>query len=161
MGSIGMPEIFTLLVILVLILGPIRLASCFNKRLHVKQPNARPFKWGYWLGLGCFLAPFYMLAQTGGSIMVFIIAALIYFPVGVFVLLRHRWALVAITILSFNPIIWIANIFYIMNRWIEMKASKTTQPYTSNVWEGNAPISSVIEPNVQDIQLNQDIVVSP
>ena len=133
MGPLGMPELITLTIILVLILGHIRLAGWLNKRLHVKQPNARPFRWGYWLGLGCFMAPFFMLAQTAGSISIFFVTALLYVPIGVFVLLRHRWALIVITVISFNPIIWVANIFYIINRWSEMKAPSQIQPSMGSV----------------------------
>ena len=157
-----MPEIIMVIFLVLVLLGPIRLAGWLNKRLHVKQPNARPFMWGYWLGLGCFLAPVLMTAQTDGSISFFLTAALLYVPIGVFVILRHRWALIAITILSFNPIIWVANIFYIKNRWSEMRAPTQIQPHPPSTEDENFPMkSAVVALDAQERQLAQRAIVPP
>jgi hypothetical protein len=113
-----------LIVFLAIALFAVPLIGVFrlDKRLHARHPDTRPFKWGYWMGMMCFLAPLFALGNTDGNTGAFIGASLIYVPVGVFVLLRHRWALITATVLSLNPIIWLANSIYIRNRWREMGA---------------------------------------
>jgi hypothetical protein len=159
LGPRGGPEMIMIFVVIIL---PILLAVWLNKRLHVKQPNARPFIWGYWLGFGCFLAPLFAMAQNDGSISFSLIAALLYVTIGVFVISRHRWALIAITIFSFNPIIWIANIFYIRNRWSEMKTPTQFQPHPPSIEDKNFPIKlDGVALDTQERQLAQSVIVPP
>ena len=91
-----------------------------DKRLHAKHPKSLPFKWGYWMGMLCFLIPLVMAID---NTMLALVLAPIYFPVGIFVSRRQRWALVTATILSINPLLWIINTIYIRNRWVEMSSS--------------------------------------
>jgi hypothetical protein len=51
-----------------------------------------------------------------------IVYELMLIPVGIFVLLRHRWAFITATVLSFNPVYYVANTIYIWKRWAEMGA---------------------------------------
>jgi hypothetical protein len=115
----GSPFRFLLLFLAVTIVQ-IYIASWMNKRLHVKQPNTRPFTWGYWNGLCCFLlTPLLSTAALGVNALV--ASEVILIPLGVFVLLRRRWAFIAATVLSFNPVYYVVNAIYISKRWTEME----------------------------------------
>jgi len=120
------------LIILLVIVGTIAVPVAFQLdwRLHVHQSDARPFKWGYWTGMSCFLVPLLGVANAGDrdAAGVFLLLGAIYGPVGILVLLRQRWALVAATVLSFNPFLWFINGFYIHNRWAEMATTDKDPP---------------------------------
>jgi xanthine/uracil permease len=51
-----------------------------------------------------------------------IACGLVYAVLAWFFARRHRWAWVALTILSFNPIAWIINAVYLRKRWAEGSA---------------------------------------
>ena len=140
------------IVILTGIILQIFLAIWFDKRLHVKQPNARPFKWGYWNGLCCFLlTPLVGSAAAGPKTEfdVMILLEIIFIPLGIFVLLRHRWAFIAATALSFNPIYWIVNAIYISRRWTEMGRPDSRRSTTSaRISHYKDPIASSARPLV-------------
>ena len=113
------PNLAVASLLLGLVFVQICVAVWMNRRLHASQPNFRSFTWGYWNGLSCFvLTPVIITATAGPNALVVYEVMLI--PIGVFVLLRHRWAFIPATVLSFNPAYYIANTIYIWKRWAEM-----------------------------------------
>ena len=137
------------MLVVVLFASPIFIASTLDSRLHNKQPNVRPYKWGYWMGCSCFLPPLIMIV---GDFVPLLIIFSIFVPIGFLVIDRNRWALIVVTLLTCNPVIWIANIFYIRNRWREMgDSSSPTQPTFSEEPTAPAPIVPSVTPDEQKL----------
>src|SRR5438876_4355686 len=95
-----------------------------ESRRKRRGDGVKPFAWGYYNGcLGIALLPvaiiFVRAAIEDGRAGIYLIAAWPFVQVvcGYFVLRRRRLAFVVATILSFNPLFWIVNFFYIRNRW--------------------------------------------
>jgi NADPH:quinone reductase-like Zn-dependent oxidoreductase len=98
---------------------PIIAAFALNRRFQRHNPDKRGYRWGYYfsimaviagLGLGAFLE-----CGFGGVI----VCGLLYAILAWFFAQRKRWAWIALTILSFNPIAWIINAIYLRRRWAE------------------------------------------
>jgi hypothetical protein len=103
-----------------------------EKRRRLAQPGSRPYRWGIFLGvqltlIGC-------VAGVGAAVLAFslpdsgyeplgwyVMFAAAYGGAGFYVLQRYRWAWVVGTVLSINPVFWIANVQYGRNRWSEMR----------------------------------------
>ena len=90
--------------------------------------GVRAYTWGYYNGcVGIALMPLAILwlyvAIEGHEAGLFVVAAwpIVQTVCGYYVLRRHRGAFVVGTILSFNPILWIVNYFYIRHRWNELR----------------------------------------
>src|SRR5262249_48626008 len=110
-----------------LIVVQICIAIWMNRRLHSRHPSVRPFTWGYWNGLSCFLITPLMMGASAGE-KAFVGHEIVLIPIGIFVLLRHRWAFIAATVLTYNPIYYVANGIYIYRRWTEMGISPQLIP---------------------------------
>src|ERR1043165_3162238 len=98
--------------------------SLDRKRLS-KCPGKYPYKWGYYTGLSLFSAPVWLLGLTGqgpGSCVPALVLATVYWPTGIFVLKRRKWAAIAGTVLALNPIVWLVNAIYFSRRWKEFTA---------------------------------------
>ena len=129
-----MTDVITIIAITVAIFGvPLWGAFALDKRLHRIRPNFKPFVWGYYNALGCFIAPIYGLGAITGKNptmdaiskwQILFMLLIIFAPLGVLALKRNRWAFVAITVLSINPIVWVINGFYLKNRWRELTFNK-------------------------------------
>ena len=98
---------------------PILAALALNRRFQRRNPGKKPYRWGYYfsimsiiggLGLGLIL-------ESGISAM--IICGAIYAVLAWFFAERHYWAWITLTIVSFNPIVWIINSIYLWKRWLE------------------------------------------
>jgi NADPH:quinone reductase-like Zn-dependent oxidoreductase len=97
---------------------PIVVALVLNRYFRRRNPRKRPYRWGYYfsllsfiggIGLGIFLE----------STSAIILCGLIYAVLAWFFAQRYHWAWITLTILSFNPVAWIINIFYLRKRWAE------------------------------------------
>ncbi len=109
-----------LVVVSALIAIPI--AFIHDKKLHAEQLSVRPYKWGYYIGyaglIGSALFTFYVVLFSAALALVLVISI----PEAIssyYIIRRKKWAWVLGTILSLNPILWIAHIFYGRNRWGE------------------------------------------
>jgi NADPH:quinone reductase-like Zn-dependent oxidoreductase len=98
---------------------PIIVAFVLNRRFRQRNPDKRPFRWGYYfsinsvvhgLGFGVFLEL--------GTIAI-IACGIVYAVLAWFFAQRRHWAWIALTVLSFNPIAWIINAIYLRKRWAE------------------------------------------
>ena len=101
-----------------------------GRRKNVASPKDLPYTWGFYIGMSGLLlgvyalfAAFYMWISgtENGSIsaVVLLVFAAVWGPAGYFAIKRRRWAWVVSTIVSFNPVWWIANSVYGHNRWNE------------------------------------------
>lgn len=98
---------------------PIFAAFVLNRRFKQRNPDKKGYRWGYYFSIMCFigglvLGLFLECGPTG-----VIICGLIYGLLAWFFAQRRRWAWIALTILSFNPIAWIINAIYLWRRWSE------------------------------------------
>src|SRR6185503_9385194 len=115
-----------------------------EKRL-LGHPGTHPYKWGYYTGMGLCSAPFWFWVSVNASwnaVIAELFLALVYVPVGIFVVKRRRWAAVAGTLLSWNPILWVINGLYFANRWREFSAEsngRSDKPAPENPQPSSAP----------------------
>ena len=103
---------------ILVVVAPILLAVALNRRFRRRHPDSRPYRWGYY---------FSIVSVVGGLLLGVIlesvlVCVLVYAVLACFFALRHRWAWLALTILSFNPIVWIINGLYLRKRWAEARA---------------------------------------
>jgi NADPH:quinone reductase-like Zn-dependent oxidoreductase len=110
-GLIGVP-----LAVLIL---PIIAAIALNRRFKQRYPGARGFRWGYYFSIMSFIAGlvFGLFLECGATAL--IACGIIYALLAWFFVKRHHWAWIALTIFSFNPIVWIINAIYLRKRWTE------------------------------------------
>lgn len=111
-----------LIVALVLALGGCFLAT----NLFPSSPSAQKFKWGFFVSIACMVASllaigylFYM-REAYGSWSAWTpnwIWAFTLFTCSLGAFFQTRWGMVAMTILSLNPLIWLYNARYIHRRW--------------------------------------------
>jgi NADPH:quinone reductase-like Zn-dependent oxidoreductase len=118
LGLIGVP--------LVALILPIIVAFILNRRFRERNPDKRPYRWGYYFGMmsfigGLLLGRFLDFGLTG-----VIVCGLLYGLLAWFFAQRHHWAWIVLTILSFNPIAWIINAIYLWKRWGEEPAATAT-----------------------------------
>jgi hypothetical protein len=55
--------------------------------------------------------------ESGASVV--IACGVFYAVLAWFFAQRHRWAWVALTIVSCNPVAWVINFIYLRKRWVE------------------------------------------
>ncbi|HSP45910.1 MAG TPA: hypothetical protein VLO30_07955, partial [Chthoniobacterales bacterium] len=88
-------------------------------RFKRRHPEARGFRWGYYFSIMAFIGGLVIgLFLEAGATGV-IVCALLYAVLAWFFAQRRRWAWIALTVLSFNPIAWIINAIYLWKRWSE------------------------------------------
>lgn len=107
-------------------------ALFMDKRLHEKNPDALPYKWGYyngWMGviISIIYASIFFISATDtygrrsdeyASLgFLFLIIAV----VSAGFIFRNRWWAIASIVAQFNPLLWIINGVYIKNRWLVSK----------------------------------------
>jgi hypothetical protein len=100
-------------------LVPIAFAIALNRRFRKRNPDKRPFRWGYYFSIESFLAGVGLGVVLEAGALGVIACGLIYAVLAWFFARRQRWAWLALTIVSFNPIVWIINLVYLRKRWAE------------------------------------------
>jgi hypothetical protein len=118
------------------------LSYLLEVRRRVTSPETRGYTWGHFVGLSRFTYPllFGGMAERGNLFFVVVLAsAALYFPVGVCIIKRKRWAVVIGTILSLNPAGWFIDTIYFARRWSEFK-HEAANPRLSGSDQNNGPI---------------------
>lgn len=107
-------------------------ADVLEKRLKLRLPNIRPYKWGYFVG--CISISFAILPLLAVALTVliafvraepvdndffFFLLLVLHGICGFYIIKRKRWAWVVSTVFSFNPLIWIVSGIYAGRRWQE------------------------------------------
>ena len=91
---------------------PIFAAVAFNRRFKQRNPGKRGYKWGYYFSMLAFVAGLILgLFLEWGATGV-IVCGLLYAVLAWFFAKRQHWAWITLTVLSFNPIVWIINAIY-------------------------------------------------
>jgi hypothetical protein len=111
LGLIGVP--------LAVLTVPIVIAIALNRRFQRRHPGERPYRWGYYFSIMCFIAGLALGAFLEVGVTAVLLCGIIYAVLAWFFAQRHHWAWIALTILSFNPIAWIINFIYLRKRWAE------------------------------------------
>jgi NADPH:quinone reductase-like Zn-dependent oxidoreductase len=114
LGLIGVP-----LAALVL---PIITAFVLNRRFRERNPDKRPYRWGYYFSMMAFIGGLLLGRFLDFGLTGVIFCGLLYGLLAWFFAQRCRWAWIALTILSFNPIAWAINAIYLRKRWAEEPA---------------------------------------
>lgn len=105
------------------------------RRKNNASASPLPFTWGYFVGMSGFLIGLYcglvgvFVAVAGEedrvvSAAVLLFLAAVWGPAGYYAMKRRKWAWVMTTIVSCNPVWWIANTVYGRNRWHEFDAGE-------------------------------------
>lgn len=115
LGLIGVP-IFVLIV-------PIILAFILNRRFRERNPEKRSYRWGFYFSMMAFVGGLVLGVFLQAGTAVTLLTGLVYAVLAFFFAQRQRWAWIALTILSFNPIAWIINAIYLARRWREESAA--------------------------------------
>jgi hypothetical protein len=117
----------------VAVIAGVTAALLLAKRLKARIPDARPYRWGYYVGsMGVACAPWAALLalsmavgavngqwEAVGECLVFSLFFTLHTICGWFIIQRKRWAWVVGTVFSCNPILWLINYAYARNRWGE------------------------------------------
>lgn len=113
----------TFMIQIVIILISLPTAFSLNTKQQQLNPSLLPYKWGYFTGVAGILS-YVILAFLSISHDIYsIVFALIAFAAAIpftFIIKRHKWAWIAGSILSLNPIVMIFNYYYLKKRWGEM-----------------------------------------
>jgi hypothetical protein len=113
-GLIGVP--------LGVVIIPILLAFVFNRRFQRRNPGKRPYRWGYYFAIQSVVAGLGLGFMLEAGLNVILVCAIAYAVLAWCFARRQRWAWIALTILSFNPVAWLINLIYLGKRWGEASA---------------------------------------
>jgi NADPH:quinone reductase-like Zn-dependent oxidoreductase len=111
LGLIGVP--------LVALILPIIAAFVLNRRFRERNPDKRPYRWGYYFCMMAFIGGLLLGRFLDFGLTGVIVCGILYGLLAWFFAQRCRWAWIALTVLSFNPIAWIINAIYLRKRWTE------------------------------------------
>jgi NADPH:quinone reductase-like Zn-dependent oxidoreductase len=117
LGLVGVP--------LAALILPIIAAFIFNRRFRERNPEKRPYRWGYYFGMMSFIGGLLLGRFLDFGLSGVIVCGLLYALLAWFFSQRHHWAWIVLTILSFNPIAWIINAIYLWKRWAEGPPAKS------------------------------------
>ncbi|HEY3663339.1 MAG TPA: zinc-binding dehydrogenase [Chthoniobacterales bacterium] len=109
------------IIVLVLTL-PLVAALALNRRYQHLNPGKRPYRWGYYFSILAVIDGLVLGYILEAGLGVFVICALLYGVLAWFFAQRRHWAWIALTLLSFNPVIWVVNLVYLWKRWTEPTA---------------------------------------
>lgn len=124
-------ELFWSMAILLALPISIGGAVFMDKRLHEKNPDCLPYKWGFYNGLFGFLISaifsviFFIDAadsynQKADEYAAFGLLSMLIAAASAGFIIRNRWWTIAAIFFQFNPLLWIINGIYLRNRWHEM-----------------------------------------
>jgi len=113
------PDLIVLALIAIFLGVPIAVALALNRRFQQRNPGKRPFRWGYYFAVQCFIGGLCLgFSLQRGPVGVIVCAAL-YGILSWFFAQRAHWAWITLTIFSCNPLAWIINFIYLRRRWWE------------------------------------------
>jgi NADPH:quinone reductase-like Zn-dependent oxidoreductase len=118
LGLVGVPVAALIL--------PIIAAFVLNRRFRERNPEKRAYRWGYYFSMMAFIGGLILGRFLNAGVTAMILCGGIYALLAWFFAQRKRWAWIALTILSFNPIAWIINAIYLWKRWREEPGTPAT-----------------------------------
>jgi hypothetical protein len=99
--------------------APIVAALALNRGFQRRNPGKRPYRWGYYFGLMSVVGGLVLGMMSESGVIAVIACGAIYSLLAWFFARRHRWAWIALTIVSLNPVAWVINAIYLRKRWAE------------------------------------------
>jgi NADPH:quinone reductase-like Zn-dependent oxidoreductase len=99
-------------------LAPIFAALILNRRFRRRHPEKRPYRWGYYFSIMSLVGGL-VLGLLFDSVAGLLACAAVYAVLAWCFARRRRWAWLALTIVTFNPIAWVINLVYLRKRWAE------------------------------------------
>jgi len=120
-GSAGAsgPVLFVLASVVLFLIAPVAIALVLDRRFRQHHPGKRPFRWGYFFSIEAFLGGLCLGLMLDSGAGVAIACGGLFAVLAWFFARRRRWAWVALTLLTFNPLAWVINAFYLRKRWSE------------------------------------------
>jgi len=98
---------------------PILVAFVLNRRFQRRNAGKRPYRWGYCFGIQSLIGGACLGGMLEAGVNAAIVCGVIYATLAWFFAQRRHWAWITLTILSFNPVAWVINVFYLRKRWAE------------------------------------------
>jgi NADPH:quinone reductase-like Zn-dependent oxidoreductase len=105
---------------------PIVVALALNRRFRRRNPEKRPYRWGYYFSILSFIGAIGLVVILQLGVTAVIVCGVIYAVLAWFFAQRDHWAWITLTILSFNPVAWIINFIYLRRRWAEDSVAAPT-----------------------------------
>jgi hypothetical protein len=117
--SVVGPALMVVAVIALVLGAPLAAALALHRRVARRHAGRRPFRWGYYFSIQSLVAGtcLGMMLESGASVV--IVLGILYTALAWFFAQRRHWAWIALTILSFNPVLRIVNFIYLRKRWAE------------------------------------------
>ena len=122
-GTTG-PALIALAIAAVAIGGPIVAAFALNRRFSRRNPGKRPYRWGYYVSIQSAIEGLALGIVLESGVGVAIVCAVVYATLAWCFARRQRWAWIALTIASLNPVVWLVNAVYFWKRWSEDSAAR-------------------------------------
>ena len=94
-------------------------ALALNRRFQIRNPGKRADRWGYFLSIVSVIAGVALSFMIESGVAAGIVCVILYSGLAWFSSQRRHWAWIALTVFSFNPIVWIFNLIYFWRRWAE------------------------------------------
>jgi len=104
---------------------PIVAALALNRRFRRRNPGKRPFRWGYYFCVQSVIGGIVLGFMLESGIGAVIACGVVYAVLAWFFAQRQRWAWVALTFVSLNPVVWTINGIYLRKRWAEDAMAKS------------------------------------
>jgi NADPH:quinone reductase-like Zn-dependent oxidoreductase len=118
MDGVG-PLLIALAFVAILLGVPLAGALALHRRFPPRGPGQRPFRWGYYFSIQSLIGGIALGMMLESGILAVIACGAVYAGLAWFFAQRRHWAWVTLTILSFNPILWLINSIYLRRRWAE------------------------------------------
>ena len=116
------PALILLAVVALALVVPVVAALALNRGYQKRNPGTRGYRWGYYFGLMSILGGLLLGMMFESGVIAVIACGVLYAVLAWFFARRRRWAWIALTILSFNPVAWVINAVYLRKRWAEGSA---------------------------------------
>jgi len=114
------PDMVILLLVIGALVVPVVAALALNRGFRRRNPGNRPYRWGYYFGLMSIVFGLLLGMMLESGAIAVIACGVVYAALAWFFARRRHWAWVMLTILTFNPVAWIINAFYLRKRWPEV-----------------------------------------
>ena len=127
-----------LALVLALVLGAVFWAKRQDRSLRARQPHVLPFVWGYfWSAFSVIVSALAILWGLFGALELVhasvppekywtaVAAGVLCLPVSWAASKRRRWGWALLTLISFNPLLWLLQTLYLSRRWHEMSTRLT------------------------------------
>src|ERR1700730_3203036 len=96
-NTIG-PDLIVLALIAIVIGVPIAVALALNRRFQQRNPDKRPYRWGYYFSIQSFIGGIGLGIKLESGIIAVVVCGLVYGVLAWFFARRRHWAWITLTI---------------------------------------------------------------